>query len=102
MDDAYARLANLENIASINRKNEKSLALSIYSTLEQNNIKASFTKQSGRDNINVGFENVVFNDLLSWLDTVQNMYNISVNYAEINKGSDKGSVNAEFQLELKQ
>jgi len=70
--------------------------------LAKNNLSQYVTRAEPKDNntLIISFENIVFDELVAWLETLEKNYSISINEADISGiDRDNGLCNARLTLE---
>jgi general secretion pathway protein M len=89
--------ASAGNQSSI-KKSGRSLITLVSSTAQQAGIKPNKLQPEGTDEVSVWFDSVPFNNLVTWLETLQKKQGILVRQISLDRQEQAGIVNARLVL----
>lgn len=101
---AEARSLKASGARSTVRNSNSPVSLSIEQSIGTAGLKNNLSKleSSGKDSARAVLDNVSFNQMVVWLNTLESVYGISANSATIDRTDKEGYVNARLNMKRRQ
>lgn len=91
-------LKSLERGSKPKQTNKENLTRLIDSTVKANGLLMSRFQPSSTGDVQVRFENAVFNNIVAWLDQIENQHGVLIKDLSVTGGSNEGLVNVSVRL----